>query len=137
MALTLIQSLIFFYSNFHLITKCAFIWCTGVYYTIYLIFCHGTSSNTPAKSLIFCLHFLEIASKMWQKCRFSPKIPHCLWKCRIFWHPPQGWPKKPNPKNPPKKNQSKKTHQKNPPKMGFLVFFNIAPKLFKKRLITK
>ena len=71
-----------FYSNFHLITKCAFIWCTGVYYTINLIFCHGTSSNTPAKSLIFCLHFLEIASKMWQKCRFSPKIPH--WKCRIF-----------------------------------------------------
>ena len=44
----------------------------------------------------------------------------------------QGWPKKPNPKNMPKKKTQKS--KKKTPKAGLLGFFYLAPKSFKKTL---
>ena len=121
MAFTLIQSLMFFYSNFHLITKCAFIWCTGVYYTNLPNFLpwhlKQYSSQKPNILPAFFGNCFKNVAKMPIFPKNSPlEMPNFLTP------PPRDGQKNPTQKTRPKKTSQKKPSKK-PTKNGFFGFF--------------
>ena len=105
-----------FYSNFHLITKCAFIWCTGVYYTNLPNFLpwhlKQYSSQKPNILPAFFGNCFKNVAKMPIFPKNSPlEMPN-------FLTPPPGMAKKTQPQKP-----AQKKPVKNPQKAGFLGFF--------------
>ena len=119
-----------FYSNFHLITKCAFIWCTGVYYTNLPNFLpwhlKQYSSQKPNILPAFFGNCFKNVAKMPIFPKNSPlEMPN-------FLTPPPGMAKKTQPQKPAQKKPVKK-----PQKAGFLGFFENSPKIIQKKAKNK